>query len=313
MSTKGKIFDVAVVGEIYVDHVFSGFKAFPGPGEEVITDAYAREVGGGAATTACGLARLGRKVNLLGLIGRSDTPFIGQRLKGFGVATAGLKARDGVTGVSLSVSTLEDRSFFTHIGVNADLSDYLSTPEALDDMLSARHVHFSMPLAAPLARAILPKLAKAGRTTSLDVGYQPRWLSDRANVATLRQIDHFLPNEKEAELFCQVADHEAFFARARAVGLKAPMLKLGARGAMAEDASRRYSARPPKVQALDTTGAGDAFNVGFIDALLDQTDPLERLQRACVSGALSTRVAGALAGLPDRKEFRSTYAQTYQR
>jgi sugar/nucleoside kinase (ribokinase family) len=53
--------DVAVVGEIYVDHIFSGFPAWPLPGEEVTTEAYTREMGGGTIATACGLARLGAR------------------------------------------------------------------------------------------------------------------------------------------------------------------------------------------------------------------------------------------------------------
>ena len=56
--------DVAVAGEIFADHVFSGFARWPQPGEELFTDSYVREVGGGAAITACGLTRLGRRYAL---------------------------------------------------------------------------------------------------------------------------------------------------------------------------------------------------------------------------------------------------------
>lgn len=55
-----KQYDVAVVGEIYIDHILTGFAKWPQPGEEVFTNEYMLEVGGGAAITACALARLGR-------------------------------------------------------------------------------------------------------------------------------------------------------------------------------------------------------------------------------------------------------------
>ena len=71
-----KSFDIAVVGEIYVDHVFSGFGKWPEPGEEVFTDEYVQEVGGGAAITACALARLGRTVSLIGVVGKKEAPWI---------------------------------------------------------------------------------------------------------------------------------------------------------------------------------------------------------------------------------------------
>jgi sugar/nucleoside kinase (ribokinase family) len=60
---------------------------------------------------------------------------------------------------------------------------------------------------------------------------------------------------------------------------------------------------PPEVQVIDTTGAGDAFDAGFIDAWLSGGDIEEQLWRACVCGSLSTRAHGALSALPFREEM----------
>jgi sugar/nucleoside kinase (ribokinase family) len=299
---------VAVVGELYIDHVFSGFESWPAPGAEVVTDDYTRELGGGAATTACGLARLGRSVKLVGLIGEADAAWIGQRLAGFGVAADGLRVvADGVTGVTISVSTREDRSFFTHLGANRDLAAALMTTETAAELARARHVHFALPLSRTVAERLLPILKQAGCTTSLDVGYQPDWLGDPDNTATLAEIDHFLPNEKEAELWCGAAGEEAFFAHAARLDLVRPLLKLGARGAAGQESGTRRRAAPPAVVAVDTTGAGDAFDAGFIDALLDGAPLAERLRRACVVGALSTRAAGALSALPSPDDVKAVH------
>jgi sugar/nucleoside kinase (ribokinase family) len=306
------LIDVAVVGEIYVDHVFSGFPVWPQPGEEVVTDAYVREMGGGAAATACGLARLGRSVSLIGLVGSIDLPWFQKRLAEFGVTTGGLRTGEGSTGVTISVSTAEDRSFFTHIGVNRQVSGLLNSAGGLALLARARHVHFAMPLPRVVADIVLPALASAGVTTSLDMGYQPAWLADPANLPTLCAVDHLLPNEKEAELLCGSSEVEAYFSHAATLPLRHPMMKRGADGAFARAADGTIVAvPPPKVVAVDATGAGDAFDAGFIDALLDGVDAIARLRRACVVGALSTRRPGALAALPDTQELWSFHDRTY--
>jgi sugar/nucleoside kinase (ribokinase family) len=302
--------DVAVIGEIYVDHVFSGFTRWPAPGEEVTTEAYTREVGGGAAATACGLARLGRSVALVGLVGAEDRDWFAGRLARYGVAPDGLRIGNGASGTTISVSTAQDRSFFTHIGVNHDVGA-LAAGEGLAVLLSARHVHFAMPLPRAVAELVLPALKAAGITTSLDMGYQPEWLADPANRATLAAVDYLIPNEKEAELLCGSTEVDAFFDAAEALGIAHPMVKLGVRGAAAREDGHTVSVAPPPVEAVDATGAGDAFDAGFIDALLDGTDPKTRLQRGCITGALSTRQPGALAAIPDRHELRSTHDRFY--
>ncbi len=306
-----KIWDVAVVGELYVDHILSGFETWPKPGEEVVTDDYTREIGGGAATTACGLSRLGKAVNLVGMIGEADTAWFESRLADFGLSAHGLRRLAGKTGVTISVSTLEDRSFFTHVGVNRQLGEQLLSGETLIGLTRARHVHFAMPLAHSLAARLLPLLAEAGCTTSLDVGFQPDWFADPANLATCQAVDYLMPNEKEAALLCGGEAPETYLDFARRAGFQHGLVKLGARGAMGYDGEAVCAARPPKVAALDSTGAGDAFDAGFIDALIEGVSAEERLRRACICGALSTRVPGALGALPDREELWSVYELSY--
>jgi len=303
--------DVIIVGEIYIDHVMSGFERWPQPGEEIVSERYTREIGGGAAITACALARLGRSVELAGFIGVDDKAWFERRLAEFGVPTRGLRVVAGATGVTLSVSTREDRSFFTHAGLNLLLEKELLADEFVARATGARHVHFAMPLAQAAAQKLLPALAAVGCTTSLDVGYQPRWLTDEANHAICQAVDYVLPNEKEAALLTQSHSPEDYFRFARKLGLPNAIVKLGAKGAMACANGATIAVAPPAVTAIDSTGSGDAFDAGFIDALLDGAELEQRLRRACICGALSTRAAGALAGLPDRHELWSTYEQTY--
>jgi sugar/nucleoside kinase (ribokinase family) len=311
VSSDMKDWDVAVVGEIYADHVFSGFGAWPQPGEEALARDYARELGGGAVNTACGLARLGRRTRLFGCIGEADFDWFAARLQGFGVAADGLQCSVAGTGITVSVSMPDDRSFFTYRGANDALPAWLLRPETLAALASARHVHFAMPLPRAVAAAVLPRLRALGCTTSLDVGFSPDWLADPQQRATLHELDYFLPNRREAELLTGGTTPAAFADWMRQQGLSPAVIKLGAAGAMAIDGRQLLSVPCPTVLARDTTGAGDAFDAGFIDGVLDAA-PLETcLRRGCVSGSLCTTELGALAGLADSLSQRTTYELTY--
>lgn len=102
-----------------------------------------------------------------------------------------------------------------------------------------------------------------------------------------------------------------YFACARQLELKHRIVKLGARGAQGETGGERINVRPPSIDPVDTTGAGDAFDAGYIDAWLDGLDVRGRLQRGCVCGGLSTREAGGVASLPDRPGLACVEEATY--
>jgi sugar/nucleoside kinase (ribokinase family) len=302
--------DAAVVGEIYMDHIFTGFMAWPQPGEEVFTNQYKREIGGGAVNTACALARLGRTVRLVGGIGIADAQWFEARLLEFGVSTEGLTRTGGDTGVTVSVSMKNDRSFFSYPGENDKLAERLRSKDLWDFLTSARHVHFALPLEYKVAMKLLPQLKAAGCTTSLDVGFQPEWLRSPANLDICRAVDYLLPNEKEASLLCG-GEASAYLSFAASSGFTQAVIKLGSRGAAMLEAGVRYQVSSPIVDVVDTTGAGDAFDAGFIDALLDDAGPEDRLRRACICGGLSTRVAGSLSALPTNQEIEDVYEQSY--
>jgi len=302
--------DVAVVGEIYIDHIFTGFAAWPQPGEEAFTREYMREIGGGAANTACALAKLGRSVSLFGAIGAADAGWFDRRLQEFGVSSDGLEKTDGNTGVTVSVSMRDDRSFFSYMGENERLMAILRSGSVLASLKQARHVHFAMPLEHEIAMSVLPALRAAGCTTSLDVGFTPDWLQARVNLDICRAIDYFLPNEREATLLSG-GDVSGYLSFAQREGLSGPVVKLGSRGAAMLANGIEYKVSSSPVEVVDTTGAGDAFDAGFIDALLDDASPEDCLRRACICGALSTRAAGALSALPLREELENIYEQTY--
>jgi sugar/nucleoside kinase (ribokinase family) len=303
-------YEAIVVGEMYIDHVFTGFSAWPQPGEEAFARRYYREIGGGAVNTACALGRLGRSVSLIGIIGAKDATWFEGRLSEFGVSSDGIRITAGDTGVTASVSLMNERSFFTYAGENEKLTELLNSEAILDTMTNAQHVHFALPLDHDLAAELLPLLRNAGCKTSLDVGFQRQWLTSVSALDTCRATDYFLPNERESLLLLDV-DERDYLTFAHSSGFRSAVIKLGSRGARMLVHNRRYEAAPPVVDVVDTTGAGDAFDAGFIDALLDDAEPEDCLRRACICGGLSTRVAGALGALPNREELREVYEETY--
>ena len=307
-----KRYDAAVVGEIFADHIFSGFAAWPPAGVEIFTEEYVREVGGGAANTASGLARLGKQTILFGVAGILDRPWLHRRLTDLGVLLDGMKYVEQSTGVTVSISTKEERTFFTYPGSNSQLEEYLQSPDVVASLAEARHVHFAMPLARKIAATLLPELRRAGCTLSMDVGWQLEWLTNIENVGTCVGCDFFLPNEKEARIFTGFDDPSAMLQFCMKSGIPGVVLKLGAMGAcMMLDGRELYSERVP-VEVIDTTGAGDAFNAGLIDAVLEGLPAEEMLRRACICGALSTQASGALSGLPTRKELEEFYDQAHK-
>jgi sugar/nucleoside kinase (ribokinase family) len=112
-------FDCITVGDVFVDLVMCGFAALPQLGEEAFARRLRREIGGGAAITACGLSRLGARVSLLAMVRQSDGQCLLERLKDCGVETADIRFHlSEPTGLTVAASTAEDRAFLTYPGAN---------------------------------------------------------------------------------------------------------------------------------------------------------------------------------------------------
>lgn len=295
-------YDVTVIGEIYLDHIFSGFQGWPEPGVEIFTDQYQWELGGGAVNTACALARLGRTVQLIGVVGRDQFGLVEQRLSHFGVTAEHLVVSDKGTGVTVSVSVGDERTLFSFRGANEDLLTLLeSDPNLLRAAGRSRHVHLAMPLPPSSAANMLPLLAMDGASTSLDVGHHVEWLKASSSADVIRAVDYLLPNAKEAQVM--KGSVEGYLAFCKELGCRSAVVKLGAAGAVMIAGEHEYRVAPPNVRVMDTTGAGDAFDAGFIDGLLSGLAPQGCLELGCICGSLSTRAAGSLEALPSREEI----------
>jgi len=268
-------------------------------GEEGFAASCGRETGGGAANTACAMAKLTSQAALFGVVGADEIEWFRGRFSERGVDAGMLVAHRAMpSAITVAVSTPTDRIFYTYYGPNVLLPDLLRRPETREHFATARHVHFAMPCEPAILGELGCWLRERGTTTSIDVGWQETWLDDPRSREALSHIDWFLPNEREAERMTGESDPERMLQWFRGRCPCGVAIKLGPQGSAALVEGRFRMVPSIPVTPLDTTGAGDCFDAGFLHGILSGA-PVERALRwGNICGALSTEAAGGIAGSP---------------
>ena len=299
---------VLVVGDANPDLILRGDVVPRFAQAEQLLDTADLVLGGSAAITAHGLARLNRPTALLAAVGNDL----------FGAETTATMAKSGVdtrfilerkesTGLTVVLSTTDDRAILTLPGTIPTL-----TPQDVRNALTAlrpgglAHVHISslylQPTLAEHLADLLNTIREAGLTTSLDTNADPaeQWLGV---TELLPHLDLLLPNRSEVTAIAR--DNDPVTAATKlAAGGPLVAVKDGERGAFAVQPDGRttaVAARPGPV--VDTTGAGDTFNAAFIDAWLDREDLTTCLDRAVRAGTFAVSAAGGTAGQPTRADL----------
>ncbi len=289
---------VLIAGELNPDLILGNCHIFPEPGKEVLVDDLALTLGSSSAICAAGLARLGDSVTFAGIVGADAYgDFCIDALQRAGVDVSLVQRRtDLKTGITVSITSARDRALVTYPGAITALH-----AEDLPDTVFAgqRHFHvsswFLQDGLRPGLKGLFAAAHRAGLTTSLDTGYDPseQW-STELLLDTLTAVDVFLPNETEIKAITGQNDLEAAM-RKLDDGRLLIVCKLGAEGCIARHRGESVQVYAFPVNSVDTTGAGDSFNAGFLHIWL-QGKPLEdclRFAGAC--GALSTRGMGGVA------------------
>lgn len=308
---------VSVVGRLYVDHVFAGFSELPALGTEIYGDAYSKSIGGGAAITACWLGAMGRPVRLACVVGETDLQWFRGEVERSGVNTELVGSSADSTGVTAAIVLGGDREFFTYLGANRALEQYVGEESLLSRLWASKHLHITAPLPRGAAERLIDGAHRAGATVSLDVGYQPTWYRDPANLPTLHSVDIFFPNEVEANILGLSTASSLRAWLAAGTGDATPrkqtwvVVKRGPAGAVAASQDTYDEVEAPPTVSVDTTGAGDAFDAGFIDGFLRGGSVQDWLRRACVCGALSVAKLGGVAGATTEDRISQEMEKTY--
>ena len=282
-------------------------------------DAIRLEIGSSSAIAACGAARLGLRTAFVGVVGDDMFGrFMLEALAARGIDVSACRVDVGTpTGASVILSRGPDRTILTATGT-IDRLHAADIPAAL--LASARHLHVgSTYLQAGLADdlpALLADARAAGLTTSFDCNWDPSERWDAEIDALLRATDVFLPNLEELRRIsgCEDAmDAEAELIRRASVGRESDRpftlaVKLGAAGGRAvRGGDPREVVESPAltVEPVDTTGAGDSFDAGFLYGFLHDWSLRASLDLAVACGSLSVRGIGGTAAQPTLREARA--------
>ncbi len=266
--------------------------------EQIVDDA-PLVVGGSAAITACGAARLGARTALCSLVGDDVYgEFMRAKLAERGVDTTGIATTQSAsTGISIILAAEGERAILTALGTIEKLA-----AEHVDIALlaEARHLHvtpfFLLAGLRPGLRELLKTARSMGLTTSMDTNWDPSEQWDGGLTEVLATADYLFVNAEEASRISGQSEPARAAAALFALG-PAVIVKLGRDGALAHGPagiSRCPAAQPTAI--VDTVGAGDSFNAGFLVGRLAGKSIPESLAIACRCGTLSTRTAGGTDG-----------------
>ena len=302
--TKG---GVVVIGELNVDMVATGLAGPPRMGAEVIAADFELALGSASAIFACGVAKLGHDVTFISQVGRDDFgEFCLDELRATGVPTDKVSRDGGVkTGVTISLSTRRDRALVTYPGAIASFN-YGQLKMSL--LKGQRHLHMTSYFLQSGLRPSFPQIfqeaKRMGLTTSFDPNSDPEQVWGEEINEVLAQTDVLFLNETEAR---QLTRARGVRGALKILGQSVPcaVIKLGPKGALAIKDGEVASAPGFKVEALDTTGAGDSFAAGFVSAYLRGGSLADCLRAGNACGALSTLKAGGTAGQPNNRTLKT--------
>lgn len=302
-----KKFDIAVMGDVNPDLILTGKDIVPefGQVEKWIDDAELT-IGGSAGIFAVGAAKLGLKVTFIGKVGDDHFGhFMKDRMMAQGIDVSGLVIDPSVKmGLSISLSNGNDRAILTFGGSNL-LFNFKDVN--FEILAQSRHLHSgSFYLLNNIRKdlATVYKRAKEmGLSTSIDTNYDPKekWEDDIFNV--LDYADIFLPNMTELMAISGEKNPDLAIQRLSKNRHLLVVVKNGEDGAFAEKDNVRYSAETIQVLPVDTTGAGDSFDAGFLFGFLNGYEIEKSLRIGCICGALSTLGVGGTSAQAGREDL----------
>lgn len=297
---------ILVIGELNVDIVATGLRSVPAMGAEILAEKCELTLGSASAIFAAGIARLGNHVTFFSHVGQDYFgDFCLKALQQSGVSTKHVtrKAEES-TGVTIALSGNRDRALVTYAGAVATFK-----AESIDKALMKRHSHVHM-TSYYLQTGLRPSFAhlfqeaKAlGLSTSFDPNSDPRDRWDRNIDSVLKLTDVLFVNEREA-LKLTRSDNLNDALKTLGAKVNCAIIKRGARGAQAIENGEIFNDRGFRIKAIDTTGAGDSFDAGFMWAYLRKAPLAECLRTGNACGALSALSIGGTAGQPTPRELQ---------
>ena len=297
---------ILVIGELNVDIVATGLRSLPEMGAEILAEKCELTLGSASAIFAAGMAKLGHRVTFFSHVGQDYFgDFCLRALKQLGVSIRHVTRKpDENTGVTIALSGKRDRALVTYPGAVATFK-----ADSIDETVMSRHDHLHL-TSYYLQTALRPSFADlfrkakaSGLTTSFDPNSDPHDKWDRNIDEVLKYTDVLFLNEREA---MKQTRSNTLNGALKTLGAKVncAVVKRGNRGATAIHNEEVFNDTGFRIKAIDTTGAGDSFDAGFMSAYLRKTPLAECLRIGNACGALSAMSVGGTAGQPTQQELQ---------
>ncbi|MGE8058516.1 sugar kinase [Pseudomonas sp. NPDC089547] len=285
---------------------------------------FGKRIAGADSNVAVGLARLGFKVRWLSRVGDDSLGrFVLESLRREGLDCSGVEV-DGSypTGFQLKSRSDDGSDPVVEYFRRGSAASQLSPAHIRTDWLQARHLHATgIPLALSqgcraLSHALVDAMRAAGQSISFDPNLRPSLWPDQGSMvreinALAAKADWVLPGLEEGRLLTgqrSPADIAGFYLDQ---GVELVVIKLGDAGAYFRSAKGEGQVAPvPVSRVVDTVGAGDAFAVGVLSALLEGRAVAEAVARGNWCGSRAVQSRGDMEGLPLRHELDATHLRT---
>ncbi|MBD2750691.1 sugar kinase [Microvirga sp. BT688] len=286
---------VLCLGRTYCDIIFTGLHDMPTLGRERFSESVTIAAGGGAYITAAHLVSLGRPTALLTRLGTDPLSHsLNPELEASGIDLSFVE-RSPDAGPQPTVALVKngERAFVSRRAGG-------SRPATLEQALSAdgvAHLHIAEFATLKDTPEVIALARSFGLTISLDPSWDDELIHRDSDFFEIcASIDLLLPNVEEGKALTGESADDAILGSLRE-RFPLVVLKRGERGAMAACGSTCVSAEALRVNVVDTTGAGDAFNAGFLHSWLSTSDLERSLVAGIEAGGLSVQSAG---GVPPR-------------
>jgi ribokinase len=297
--------DISVLGIFVADISFSGPK-IPTVGETILGNNHSIGPGGKGCNQAIAIARLGGKVNFISKIGKDDygqlaINTLNQNKIDTSTIIQSSAHQTGVAGIMVDRKTGKNAinvitgapSTFTIEEINKNIDKIKNSKIFLTQLEIPKDVTLHS-----------LKIAKENKVLTI---LNPAPASE-ISKEFFNFIDYFTPNETEAEFYTGIKitnEKEAKEASTKLLnfGLKKVIITLGEKGLFYTDGKEEIYLKAKSIKAIDTTGAGDAFNGGLAFALSENRSIKECLELANKVAGLSTTKLGAGNSMPTKKDL----------
>jgi sugar/nucleoside kinase (ribokinase family) len=307
-----KRFDVTIAGEINLDLILYDLPEVMPLERELLASGFKGTLGSSSAILAHNLAALGVSVGFTTRLGDDEFGSIAlQRLAEKGVDLSSVKRVSGGTSTGVTILLVHDgkRHILTYPGT---MSEMTASDLDMNYLASGRHFHLSSLFLQKALQPDLPRICRQlkaeGLTLSLDTNDDPddQWGGVLGELLGI--VDIFLPNDDEARRISGKPDAEsAIEALAKRVPIVA--VKCGKQGSLVQTGGHRWSLPAQLVTPVDTIGAGDSFNAGFLTAFLRGGAPDACAAFGNRTAALSTLRAGGTESFRDPVLVREFLSQ----